>query len=198
MEKTDGIKGEGVLMNYRLQAKILDLPEFCAPFEFLELWKQVPERAVGFYATLKEANFCLKADLQADDNFLKVTKKDQVELIQEGRFFWKSEEQPNIEAEIRWIQTRDFNRHAQWHLVLAGNFWDDLSTHGFQVEEVGQNDVERSEALAQTWLWQKELPKRFQYPNCSDQEQMMLKQRVWLKEKLPFYYQWTDLVPADQ
>jgi len=63
---------------------------------------------------------------------------------------------------------------------------------------VGQNDVERSEALAQTWLWQKELPKRFQYPNCSDQEQMMLKQRVWLKEKLPFYYQWTDLVPADQ
>ena len=177
---------------YLLQSQTVPLEGDVAPAFFSPLWEQMPEEAIGYFATLKDTDFIRKKDLGVQDRLLrKNLQNNQSELILEGRFFWQEEHNPMLEGELRWRTFRNFRRDPQWQVVLAGNVWESFAEKGFVVEEFKASAVsDKCQAL----LWKEELPRSFNYPGKTADRQPVMVQRIWKKENMPFYRQWLELI----
>lgn len=152
-----------------LGKKAIPAPEGRVPEVFEQVWPTIPSDANGYLACLEKANFFQKADLPEEASLQWL----------EGRFFWGAGDQ---ETEVRWQQYRKFDGTLQWHIVIAGFPHLSVNELGFDTANAFKSNQTTTTLLEKSF-----------FPAPRKQ----LVQKIW-KDKhteLPFYYQWTQLVP---
>ncbi len=180
-------------MTAQLLSKTTSDAPYNAPEDLKTLWQHVPETAIGYFATLWTADFCLKSDLEKKAIHEKKQPDFEWGNLMEGRFFWQDRGNP---IELRWRQYRNFEGTLCWQILTAGDFppANNLGFESAQGVEPPKTDSGSSDTETKVFLRKpKDIPRTFHYPGANLDNQQQLVQRIWKKGGMPFYYQWVGI-----